>query len=241
MELLDAKNYTANFPFHTHPTYNITLVLERNFNTKLADRFLYAGPGSIVITHPGEVHASYCDAVAGSSFFTFYVSPDIMRRASGNQHFYFTTQIINDTALFMGLLQLSEDPHLQRKESANSFMQIMEKLVKRYGAVHDLSNSRRQLFRDFLLEANLENFSLSEAANRYGLDKFKFLRLFKQETGLTPNNYIILKRIEKCKELLRTGGDLLEIAVETGFYDATHLCRHFKKITGVTPQTYRMG
>jgi AraC-like DNA-binding protein len=95
------------------------------------------------------------------------------------------------------------------------------------------------LFRNFLEEDNLEKFSLEATAGKFGLNKYKFLRLFKNETGLTPNNYIILKRIEKSKILLQTQDDLLGVAIESGFYDATHFGKHFKKVTGVTPAAYR--
>ena len=102
-----------------------------------------------------------------------------------------------------------------------------------------LRTIKKDFFIAFLEENDLEKFSLENTASKFGLDKYKFLRLFKQETGLTPNNYIILKRIEKCKELLQTQDDLLDIAIQTGFYDATHLCKYFKKITGITPLAYR--
>ena len=80
---------------------------------------------------------------------------------------------------------------------------------------------------------------MEKSAAMFGVDKYKFLRLFKAETGLTPNNYIILKRIEKCKELLKSQNDLLDIAIELGFYDATHLCKHFKKVIGISPFAYK--
>jgi AraC-like DNA-binding protein len=118
-------------------------------------------------------------------------------------------------------------------------MKLLERLVTKHATGMEAENKINTHFRRFLEEESFEKFSLENAANRFGLNKFKFLRLFKYETGLTPNNYIILKRIEKCKQLLQTQHDLLDIAIETGFYDATHLCRYFKKFTGITPLAYR--
>ena len=72
------------------------------------------------------------------------------------------------------------------------------------------------------------------------MDKYKFLRLFKQETGLTPNNYVILRRIEQAKTMIsHKRGDLMDIAISSGFYDSAHFCREFKKYTGVTPSAYK--
>lgn len=94
------------------------------------------------------------------------------------------------------------------------------------------------LFSEYIAEENFSRFSLDAAARQFGLDKYKFLRLFKDQTGFTPNNYTIFKRVEKSKLLLAQGQDLLSIAVELGFYDAAHYCNHFKKFTGVSPSAF---
>ena len=82
---------------------------------------------------------------------------------------------------------------------------------------------------------------MQEAAGQLGIDKYKFLRLFKSQTGLTPNNYIILKKIEKSKAMLTEGHDLLAVAINLGFYDTAHFCKHFKKFTGTSPVAYQQS
>lgn len=239
LELLYAKHHTLTFPFHTHSTFNISLVLEQTFSTKLCSRFLQAPAGTIVVTNPDEVHSTVCDNKTGSSFFTFYVSPDVITRLNDKQSVFFENKIIVDPELFQQLLTLSQNFNILGVCMEKGLLKALKRLVKKHSVETFEAKKNSAHFRKFLDEEVFENFSLEKAANRFGLDKFKFLRLFKYETGLTPNNYIILKRIEKCKELLQKENDLLDIAIETGFYDATHLCRHFKKITGITPIAYR--
>ncbi len=239
LELLDAMHHTLNFPFHTHQTYNITLVVEMNFATRLQDRLLQAPAGSIVITHPGEVHSSICDNKIGSSFFTFYVPPDVLSTLNNQQPVFFDNKTISDPVLFRQLYLLSRNINSAGAGIEKVLLPALKKLVSQYatatGFIPHKSNTR---FQRFLGEETFEKFSLTRTAAKFGLNKYKFLRLFKHETGLTPNNYIILKRIEKSKQLLQTQDDLLGIAIETGFYDATHFCRHFKKFTGITPLAY---
>jgi AraC-like DNA-binding protein len=136
---------------------------------------------------------------------------------------------------------LSREFYTSRNGIEKKLLLTLKQLVARYSNDSVIPEVRKRLFHAFLDENELEKFSLERTASKFGLDKYKFLRLFKQETGLTPNNYIILKRIEKCKELLQTQDDLLDIAIQTGFYDATHLCKYFKKITGITPLAYRFA
>lgn len=239
LEILEAKQHTLNFPFHTHNTFNITLVIEQVFSTKLYSRFLQAPAGTIVVTNPEEVHATFCDDKIGSSFFTFYISPDVLTALNNKKPVFFENKIICDPLLFQQLFTLSQNFTAPGSNTEKNLLKALKKLVTKHAANTITSTKKSNLFQRFLEEETVEKFSLENAATRFGLDKFKFLRLFKQETGLTPNSYIILKRIEKCKLLLQTQNDLLDIAIKTGFYDATHFCMHFKKITGVTPLTYR--
>jgi len=238
LELFDAKHHTKNFPFHTHNTFNITLVIEQTFSTKLANRFLQAPIGTIVITNPDEVHSTICDNTIGSSFFTFYVSPDILKDFNNKKAVFFDNKIINDRLLFQQLYYLSRNYHLSNADLEIRLLKALKQLVTKYASNINISEKENKLLKNFLESETLEKFSLEKSAHKLGFDKYKFLRLFKQETGLTPNHFIILKRVEKCKVLLQTQDDLLDIAVQTGFYDVTHLCKHFKKITGITPLAY---
>ncbi|MFN8243749.1 MAG: AraC family transcriptional regulator [Ferruginibacter sp.] len=239
LELLDARRHRQDFPFHTHDTFNITLIREQRFTTRLSNRVLETTKGSILITHPQEVHATLCDNEAGSSFFTFYVSPDVLHSLNGQQPVYFDNGVIEDAALFAAFDSIAG--RAQHLQMANQLLAILKQLLQRRASLPAVHPEQARLFQRFIQEEPVEKFSLEQVAGRFGLDKFKFLRLFKQQTGLTPNNYIILRRVEKAKALLRQQADLLAVAVQSGFYDATHLCRHFKRITGVTPMAYRQA
>ena len=239
LELLHANRHTLDFPYHTHTTFNIALILNQPFNTKLTDKFLQAPAGTLSITNPHEVHATPCDSKAGNSFFTFYVSPDVLKELNNGSDVFFRDKIIYDEVLFKDFRFISlhlNDPFANTEKQLRSCLQ---RLVSGYAAGENFKYREINLFRSFIEEDLSDKFSLTATAARFGIDKFKFLRLFKHETGLTPNNYLILKRIEKSKQLLSVHDDLTGIAVEAGFYDAPHLCRHFKRFTGVTPLEYR--
>lgn len=239
LQILDAKNHNLSFPFHTHDTFNITLVLEQIFTTKTGNRFLQAPVGSIVITNPDEVHATICDTKIGNCFFTFYISPHVLIELNNKNTVFFDNKIIHDPCLFQQLVKISQHVNTLDTEVEKELLSVLRKLVLTYSTNNYIENKNSSHFREFLENDLYEKFSLEQAAAQFGLDKYKFLRLFKTETGLTPNNYIILRRIEKCKQLLQTQGDLLDISLQLGFYDATHLCKHFKKITGISPLAYQ--
>jgi AraC family transcriptional regulator len=73
------------------------------------------------------------------------------------------------------------------------------------------------------------------------LSPYHFARMFKTSTGLPPHRYVITRRVERAKRLLRDGGDLslAQVAARSGFWDQGHFTRHFKRLVGVTPKRFR--
>ena len=84
-----------------------------------------------------------------------------------------------------------------------------------------------------------QKLNLAELAQRFSLDKYQLIRHFKRQVGVTPNNYLTLLRIEQAKCLLAQGHPLVEVALDTGFYDQSHFARYFRTHTGVTPRHYQ--
>jgi AraC family transcriptional regulator len=83
--------------------------------------------------------------------------------------------------------------------------------------------------------------TLDDIAAVAHLSPYHFARMFKTSTGLPPHRYVITRRIERAKRLLRDGGDLslAQVAARSGFWDQGHFTRHFKRLVGVTPKRFR--
>lgn len=242
MEILFANRHTLDFPNHTHNTFNIALVVSQSFNAKLQDKFLQAPIGSICITNPDEIHATPCDKNIGNTFITYYISPEVFKSLNHNKEVFFKDKIIYNSTLFKELYVLSlTSASLPSQDFEKKLLSCLQVLMIEYSCEIHFKHQHLQLFTTFIEETPLEKFSLDKTARNFGLDKYKFLRLFKQETGLTPNHYISLKRINTAKKLLLENDDLLEIAISTGFYDTAHFCKEFKRYTGVTPTVYKIG
>ena len=65
-------------------------------------------------------------------------------------------------------------------------------------------------------------------------------RRFKAATGLSLNEYLLNQRIAGAKSLLAsTPKKVAEVALETGFGNASYFCQQFKRVTGYTPNEYR--
>jgi len=68
-------------------------------------------------------------------------------------------------------------------------------------------------------------------------------RLFKRTLGISLYQHVLQVRVNSARSLLAagtSGRSLAEIAAAVGFADQSHLTRHFKRITGITPRQFRM-
>lgn len=84
-----------------------------------------------------------------------------------------------------------------------------------------------------------EDISLSDIANEAHLSRAYFSTVFKKYNGLTPFEYITIKRVEKAIEYLKTTElSKLEIASLCGFNSSANFYKAFSKITGKKPGDY---
>ncbi len=82
----------------------------------------------------------------------------------------------------------------------------------------------------------LSNYLASHLNNEYTY----LSSLFSETEGRTIENFFIIHRIEKAKELLVYGqNSLSEIAFELDYSSVAHLSNQFKKITGLTPSHFK--
>lgn len=85
-----------------------------------------------------------------------------------------------------------------------------------------------------------ENKKIEFYAALCGVDESYFYRLFKEWSGLSPNQYRNRLRVAAAKDLLvHTNLSVGEIAQKVGFYDPYYFSRLFKKEVGLSPEHYK--
>jgi AraC family transcriptional regulator len=107
---------------------------------------------------------------------------------------------------------------------------------------HGLSPERLQRVRDYV-EVHLdEELSLTVLADIACLSPYHFSRSFKEAAGVGPQRYVLQRRVERAKRLMRqTHQPLALIALEAGFADQSHFTIAFHREVGVTPGRFRAG
>ncbi|MEV6240830.1 helix-turn-helix domain-containing protein [Lentzea sp. NPDC051838] len=136
----------------------------------------------------------------------------------------------SDTAGTVALLR-----HLTRRDSEGFPVRLLSNGSLKSGETDSLSALREWIVHN--LESPL---SLGELSARAHLSQRTLIRRFRAETGLSPGQWILARRIDTAKTLLETTQDTVDqIARSVGFSGASTLRDHFKRMTGVTPANYR--
>lgn len=91
------------------------------------------------------------------------------------------------------------------------------------------------------VEAHLNReVTLREMAQVLGLSPYHFARMFKRTMTTAPYQYVLERRMERAKAMLRAGDtSLLEIGLSTGFCDQSHFARTFRRMVGATPASFQ--
>jgi AraC family transcriptional regulator len=103
-----------------------------------------------------------------------------------------------------------------------------------------LSRERLQRVRDYIESHMEDRLTLADLAGVACLSPYHFSRSFKLAMGVGPRRYVMRRRIDRAKTLMRrTNLPLASIAVEVGFNDQSHLTSIFHRETGMTPGRFR--
>ena len=98
-----------------------------------------------------------------------------------------------------------------------------------------LRRARDVADRDFAEPLDLE--ALAAEAR---LSKFHFLRLFRATYGLTPAEYVSMRRIERAQDLLRsTNLTVTEVCHAVGFSSLGSFSSRFRQLVGETPSEFQ--
>ncbi|MEO0488215.1 MAG: AraC family transcriptional regulator [Cyanobacteria bacterium P01_A01_bin.123] len=255
LEMLHATYITYTFSRHAHEGFGIAIVEAGAMAFDYRGETYIAPPGSVVVTHPGEMHTGHAVLETGWTYRTLLPAIDWLQQAAGELAErpsaipYFASPVIHDKRLNQRLATLHRtletSPSSLERESR--FLWGMANLVRNYASDRPLVKSigkeyrAVQRIRDYLMAHYTTNISLDELANLVELTPLRLLRTFRKQMGLPPHAYLNHVRVHEAKRLLAAGSSIIDAALATGFTDQSHLHRHFKKMLGITPGQYVRG
>ncbi len=251
LELLHASGITHDYPPHMHEEHSIGIVLRGSETTISRGQSHTAHRGDLVLINAEEVHSNKSVA---SEYRLIKVRRQSLDRIACDLGIrpapsYFSKIVVKDPLVFRQLLglHLKLEQNVSALEQESAFVSTIDLLLARQAVTCRPQKSEPSIARDqdyvevvreYLKSHYAENVSLSHLTSLTNLSSFHLLRIFHDRAGFPPHEYQTQVRIAHARKLIRDGVPLSVAAVETGFFDQSHLSRNFKRIVGVTPRQY---
>lgn len=136
------------------------------------------------------------------------------------------------TNLFMDQLTTAIGAHIaQRYGGTRSTLSMRPK---------GLSRSHERLAKELLLENLDGNIAIMDVARACNLSRGYFIQSFRENTGMTPYQWLLKERVARARMLLLTSDEpLSHVAISCGFADQSHFTRVFTSAVGITPGAVR--
>lgn len=245
LDHLSIQKQTVAFPKHYHETFCISLIRNGIEQIDLEHQSLYSEKGSITITNPFEIHSNpIVDPAAPIEFDTVYISKDLMKYLFGGRNISFVNRKMNEEGANRLFDQLLQAIH------RNDAREMEQALFQFTAALKHHSQERKEEYAELdfnslnnintYIDANISGrFCLDELSRIVHLNKYGFAKKFKATTGMTPMNYILMKKIFSSKKLITPHSELTQLALDYEFSDMAHFSNTFKRYVGISPKAYQ--
>jgi len=252
LECLHATFVNHEYSPHTHDTFVIGVIEGGVELYQLNGHSMVAVAGDVCVVNPCELH----DGRPGSEGYRyrmFYPSAGLMQnlaeqiteRPLGEVHF--TNPLHRDPDVYRLLSSahrtMESAPDTLSRDEA--FLRAASLLIQRYADTPapaiGIGAEAAAIARvcDYAEDNLDEELYLESMADVAGFSRYRLIRSFRKEKGITPHAWVTSRRVERARRLLASGETPATVAPACGFYDQAHMTRLFKGVTGVTPAKYR--
>jgi AraC-like DNA-binding protein len=243
IEVFHARMTSHVYPMHTHEAWTLLIIDDGMVRYDL-DRQEHGALGHLVTLLPPQVpHNGRAATSAGFGKRVIYLDPAYVPAS-------LVGRAVDRPVLFDPLLrQRIHDLHrvldqpAEAFEAENRLALIAERLRGHLGQPGEAGASRPDAImardlRDLIDARYREKVTLQDASAFLHASPAHLVRMFSREFGISPHQYITGRRVDLARRLLLDGLPASLVAAEAGFYDQSHLSRHFARVLGTSPGRY---
>lgn len=245
IERIEAFFTGHGFDPHRHDTYAIGYTVGGVQSFRYRGTSEHSVPGKVFVLHPDELHDGHAGTETGFRYRILNVDPGLVLDALGEtgSPLPFVQETVSDNAALRAALVPALDD-LDRPLEELQRDQIVAGLADALAAADPSLAARRLVAGHWravnearsLLDAGVETgVASTELEAATGLTRYALARHFRACLGTSPYRYLVLRRLDRARALIRLGTPLAEVAAASGFADQAHMTRHFKKTFGIAP------
>ncbi|WP_288436403.1 AraC family transcriptional regulator [uncultured Pseudomonas sp.] len=247
LESIEAFFSGHAFDPHRHATYAIGRTLAG------VQSFSYRGartnslPGETMILHPDEVHDGRAGAADGFRYRMLYLPPTLVQDILGGRPLPFHREgvsldprLAQATEAVFAALDAQSDV-LARDDALYGLVATLAEVCQAWPSRGRVDFAAALRAREYLEDHLDQAVTLDDLARCAGRDRWSLTRDFRAYFGTSPHRYLTLRRLDQVRLQVRLGRGLAEAAVAAGFYDQSHMTKHFRQAFGVAPARWFRG
>lgn len=251
VELLRAEDTPRTWTIF-NVDFGFAILRSWNGHVDYRRRRLPVGPGDVFCSEPGEVHSATPRGADGvGSFDVLQILPHAFEaqcRAEGLRLApHFAAVVMKATPHLRGALDamrvaLASDVSSLELQSRLAVLvhacisEVIEPVPR--PAIRLPARAAVERLREVLHSTEGSRVRLLEFAQHAGMSQYRLLRGFKRAYGLPPHAYELGMRMQRARQMLRTGHTAAEAAAANDFTDQSHFSRHFRRMWRMTPGQY---
>lgn len=257
-----AGGSTLNHP-HFCPDYMLFYFIHGTGNIKIEGKHYEFHPGDLIITNPSELFHCTIDPnvyherivlhISDSFLSNFPYDPKPLFRifqdrskGIGNQ---IPANIVKSNQLdflFTQILQLLQNNTPETDIEAICKIGILLSTLNRFTKHPPVPNTAMQQsdpiieqVLDYLNAHFTEQISIATVADVFNINESYLSHLFKEHTGMSLWNYVILRRLHKFNSQIKNDLSVEEACYRVGFQNYSNFFRLYKKYMGISPLAYK--
>lgn len=202
--------------------------------------------GMTMVLHPDEKHDGEAGTLSGFRYRMVYIQPSIIQSIlKGKPLPFIPNGLSNDprlfkaTHLFMQNMENFIDP-MEEEDALYDLAMVLCDISNKspqHNAPFDYASAEKA--REFILAYPHQNLSLADLEQHTGRDRWRLSRGFRLLFGTSPHRYMTMRRLETVKFYLTQDESIVNAAVMAGFFDQSHMSRHFVQAFGLTPAQWK--
>lgn len=251
--LLSARMKDFSYPRHSHEEYSfgVTLSGDQHFFTQ--GELHRSKSGNVILFNPEDVHDGNSGSEEILQYLMLYVCPKLLNsflQSAGlpkTRNLKISDPVLNSPKLHRTLLNIAGQIITEKTdilELEENIYTLAILLAEKYNLADHIQPSGKVdtligKAKDYIRDRISDQIRLDDLAEDLNISKFHFLRLFRQQTGITPYQYVLSCRLNKAQKALERADSVNDVVFDLGFSDVSHFNRRFKSVFGVTPNVYR--
>ena len=246
---MDAGRSTINYP-HRNTGQMLLCFIQGSGNMMMGEKSYRIHAGDVILTDPTQLYHCSIDANVFHERIVVHIDRDFFQQFPCD-----ITGLQNQKGCYIGdnagdlTDRFTELLHLVQQTGPNSQILAVCKLAELLVRLDEITKTavsntpQENRLIDRVLAYLNENFektiSVDTVAAQFHITGSYLSHLFKDHTGLSVWNYVILRRLQLVNSLMRQGQSTEDACYRAGFDNYANFYRLYKKHLGMTPSQYK--